>query len=198
MQHLTAREKLLSVADHEFYASGIGNTGINTLTDLAGVARMSLYKNFKSKDEVILEYLERRHEEWVRFHSERVLRASTPLMRAMALPYSYIDRAEARGEHFRGCGLLNAAGEMQTNSAIRNRVFEIKGRVRKAFIEDLLEAGLPNPQALGESLFLLLEGAMVHAGLEECRDALDQTVATIEKLLQSQLLQQECPVIGGS
>ncbi|MDU1064803.1 MAG: TetR/AcrR family transcriptional regulator [Cutibacterium avidum] len=187
VQRISAKEKLLRVADREFYERGISATAINTLTDLAGVARMSLYKNFDSKDDVILEYLERRHREWKGFHAKRITAAASPLDCAMAVPYFYIDRAKARGDHFRGCGLLNAAGELQTNDMVRQRVLDIKARVLNAFVNDIEMAGVQDARELGGSLFLLLEGAMAHAGLAGTRAQLEQTVETIERFVERAL-----------
>lgn len=193
-QRIAAKEKLLQVADREFYETGIGATGINALTDMAGVARMSLYKNFASKDEVVLEYLERRHRNWLELHRVRVEAAATPLDRAMCVPRSYIDRADQRGEHFRGCGLLNAAGELQTNAPVRQAVVDIKSRVVGVFIDDLRAAGIPDAATTGEELFLLLEGGMVHAGLHASKDNIIRVNSIIERMLRRQLGNDDNPV----
>ena len=62
---VTARERLLDAAGRLFYADGIAATGINAITAEAGVARMSLYNNFASRDELMLAYIEARHQEWL-------------------------------------------------------------------------------------------------------------------------------------
>ena len=61
----SARARLLAAAADCFYDHGIGATGIDTITATAGVAKMSLYNNFAGKDELVLAYLEARHEEEV-------------------------------------------------------------------------------------------------------------------------------------
>ena len=55
---MTAGVRLLDAAARLFYADGIAATGINAITAEAGVARMSLYNNFASKEELMLAYLE--------------------------------------------------------------------------------------------------------------------------------------------
>jgi len=187
-QRTTAREKVLRAADRVFYERGIASTGINLLTDLAGVARMSLYKNFRSKDEVVLEYLERRHEQWKQLHGARVEAAQTRLERALCVPRSYIDRAELRGENFLGCGLLNAAGELPAHNPARQRVLEIKSRVAATFVEDLTQAGVPDAETVGEELFLLLEGGMVHAGLRADREYVLRVSAMVEQAIYERLM----------
>lgn len=64
-EEVTARTRLLDAAARLFYADGIAATGINAIIAAAGVARMSLYNNFTSKDELVLAYIEARHEEWL-------------------------------------------------------------------------------------------------------------------------------------
>ena len=59
-----------------FYAHGIAATGIDAITDEAGVARKSLYNNFASKDELVLAYIEARHQEWLGLY--RAGRAASP------------------------------------------------------------------------------------------------------------------------
>src|SRR3954453_4303770 len=60
-----ARARLLAAAAECFYDHGVAGSGIDTITAAAGVAKMSLYNNFASKDDLVLAYLEARHEEWL-------------------------------------------------------------------------------------------------------------------------------------
>ena len=53
----SARHRLLEAASARFYADGVTATGVDTITREAGVAKMSLYNNFASKDELIEAYL---------------------------------------------------------------------------------------------------------------------------------------------
>ena len=183
----TAKEKLLQVADREFYIHGINQTGINTLTDLAGVARMSLYKNFASKDAIIIEYLERRHQRWNTFHQQLVNNAESRIDRAMCIPQSAYDHGASYGDDFRGCGLANAASELQTNDDVRQRVIEIKDRVQNLFCEDLAAAGISTPDALAEELYFFLEGGLIHAGLRKDINRVTHINALIEKRLRKEL-----------
>jgi AcrR family transcriptional regulator len=56
-----ARQQLLEAAARRFYADGLAATGIDTITAEAGVAKMSLYNNFASKDDLVLAYLQALH-----------------------------------------------------------------------------------------------------------------------------------------
>src|SRR5699024_6446759 len=104
-QRTTAREQLLEAASRLFYAHGMTATGIDTITDEAGVARKSLYNNFSSKGELMLEYIRERHAEWLRLYENRAAAATTPTEAVLAVFDAYIDHAEiAYPEGFRGCG----------------------------------------------------------------------------------------------
>src|SRR5258708_37887538 len=58
--HKSARERILETADDLFYREGIHAVGIDTIIDKSGVAKMSLYRNFASKDDLVAAYLESR------------------------------------------------------------------------------------------------------------------------------------------
>src|SRR4051794_603668 len=57
----SARERLLAAADELFYEEGVHIVGIDRVIERAGVAKASLYSAFGSKDELIRQYLMRRH-----------------------------------------------------------------------------------------------------------------------------------------
>ncbi len=187
-QRTTAREQLLEAASRLFYAHGMTATGIDTITDEAGVARKSLYNNFSSKGELMLEYIRERHAEWLRLYENRAAAATTPTEAVLAVFDAYIDHAEiAYPEGFRGCGLLNAAAELPAGSEGRGLV-----RVQKEEVEGILRDRLAelvdreHAAALACQFSLLLEGAMSRAGLEgrpaRLYDAREIATATLRGL----------------
>ncbi|KAB1653609.1 TetR/AcrR family transcriptional regulator [Pseudoclavibacter chungangensis] len=161
----SARERLLVAAARLFYERGIHATGIDTITREAGVAKMSLYNNFASKDELVSAYLDRRHEEWLALYRARLAGAATPTASVLAVFDAYLDHAAASGG-FRGCGLLNAAAELSTGSAGRRAVRRHKEEVESILASHLHEAAVDDAAATAEHLALLLEGAVERAGLE--------------------------------
>ncbi|MHB8296488.1 MAG: TetR/AcrR family transcriptional regulator [Acidimicrobiales bacterium] len=162
-----ARERLLDAAARRFYANGITATGIDTLVAEAKVAKMSLYNNFSSKQELIVAYLHRRHEEWLELLRRRLAAAPTPRERVLAVFDAYLDHAEPAYETgFRGCGLLNAAAELAVGHPGRDAVRAHKAEVQ-AFVTELVAGtGVASPEAVGEHVYLLVEGAMASAGLD--------------------------------
>lgn len=164
----SARDRVLNAAAGLFYTHGIAATGINSITAAAGVAKMSLYNNFASKDDLVSAYIEARHQEWLGLYTARVSGASTAAERITAVFDAYIDHAELGYEHgFRGCGLLNAAAELPAGAAGRDAVRRHKEQVESILVSHLTNVTTPTKAAeLAEHCSFLLEGAMARAGLE--------------------------------
>ncbi len=132
------RERLLAAAACRFYADGVAATGIDTITAEAGVAKMSLYNNFSSKADLVMAYLDARHEEWLGLYRRRLEEARDGRGGVLAVFGAYADHAAFAYEHgFRGCGLLNAAAELPAGDEGRAVV-----RRHKEEVEDLLAGHL--------------------------------------------------------
>jgi AcrR family transcriptional regulator len=165
-----ARELLLEAAARLFYARGVGATGIDAITAEAGVAKKSLYNNFASKSDLVAAYLEARHAEWLGLYQARVEGAAGPRERVLAVFDAYVDHARFAYEYgFRGCGLLNAAGELPAGSpgrlAVRRHKEEVEALLA-GHLGELLPGQDERAARLGAHLAFVLEGAMVRAGLE--------------------------------
>ena len=91
----SARQRLLEAASRLFYAHGVAATGIDAITAEAGVAKMSLYNNFSSKDDLVLAYIEARHQEWLELYQARLKEADTPERKVLAVFDAYADHADA-------------------------------------------------------------------------------------------------------
>jgi AcrR family transcriptional regulator len=163
-----ARARLLDAAARLFYADGVAATGINAITAEAGVAKMSLYNNFTSKDDLVLAYIDARHEEWLDLYAARSRTATSAREGVLAVFDAYVDHAELGYEHgFRGCGLLNAAAELPVGSPGRDAVRRHKEQVEAILVGHLRELTSSRRAAvLAEHCSFLLEGAMARAGLE--------------------------------
>ncbi|WP_368498260.1 TetR/AcrR family transcriptional regulator [Herbiconiux sp. A18JL235] len=184
----SAKSRLLDAASRLFYEEGMTATGIDTITAAAGVAKQSLYNNFASKDDLMLAYIEARHEEWLGLYRERLAGATTPRERVLAVFDAYIDHARfeyARG--FRGCGLLNAAAELPAGAtgrdAVRRHKEQVEGLVREPLGELVPDA--PRADRLAEHLSFLLEGSMSRAGLEGGTPRLEHARALALDLLDA-------------
>lgn len=166
----SARDRLLAAAAECFYDHGVNGTGIDTITSVAGVAKMSLYNNFVGKEDLVLAYLATRHEQWLDLYRRRLAAAVGARERVVAVVDAYIDHAEMVYRHgFRGCGLLNAAAELPAGAPGRQLVRRHKEEVEALLAGHLAELDdVPAGRVtdLAEQLSFLLEGAMARAGLE--------------------------------
>lgn len=182
-----ARKRLLEAAARRFYADGVAATGIDTITADAGVAKMSLYNNFASKSDLVLAYLDARHEEWLHLYRARLERTEGPRDGVLAVFDAYADHAASAYEHgFRGCGLLNAAAELPAGDPGRGVVRAHKEEVERLIaghLEELLPGRPAEARTTAEHLAFLLEGAVARAGLEGDGDRLRHARALAAALL---------------
>ena len=165
------RDHLIETALELFYREGFHATGIDKILAESGVAKMTLYKHFRSKDELILAALRRRDERFRNWFMRAVeSRAATPRERLVAV-FDVLDEWLA-GQDFHGCMFINAAAEYgRADDPIHSLAGEHK-RLVKAFIQKLAEAaGAADPEALASVLALLAEGAIVMAAVAGERDA---------------------------
>lgn len=186
----SARARLLDAAARRFYADGVSATGIDTITAEAGVAKMSLYNNFSSKADLVMAYLDARHEEWLGLYRRRLAdipAAGDGRSGVLAVFDAYADHAAFAYEHgFRGCGLLNAAAELPAGHEGRDVVRRHKEEVESLLAGHLAELLPDRPEevrAVAEQLSFLLEGAMARAGLEGAGTRLDHARAMAATLL---------------
>lgn len=157
-------ERILEVASALFYRRGIHAVGVDTIAAESGVTKRTLYDRFGSKDGLITVYLQARHREWWERLEQRI--ADAPAPRVLAIFDAYAGDPLPTD---RGCAFLNAAGELPVDHPAYDVVRAHKGAVRRRLVELLTEdrPELVDPGQLGEHLFLLLEGAIAHAGLDD-------------------------------
>lgn len=188
---LPAREKLLKAAGELFYDHGITATGIDAVIARAGVAKMSLYNNFKSKSELVAAYIDARHKEWLDLYAKRSTDLSNGWERVLAVFDAYQDHAEFDYENgFRGCGLLNAAAEMPANSAERVAVNRHKQEVKAIVKRELSELPITEPgriEQLTEHVCFLLEGSISLAGLAADTQAIERARTMADQLIEQSL-----------
>ncbi len=181
------RDHLVDTALELFGREGYHATGIDRILAKAGVAKMTLYKHFKSKDELILAVLRRRDErfrDWFMRAVER--RTKDPRERLLGC-FDVLAEWFA-GPKFHGCMFINAAAEFaDPGHPIHGASAEHK-RVMLAYLRGLAEkAGAADPRALAEGLALLAEGAIVMAHVAGDRDAAAKARRAAEVLVAQAL-----------
>ncbi|MFV0430147.1 MAG: TetR/AcrR family transcriptional regulator [Arachnia sp.] len=156
-------ERIVQVASELFYRQGIHAVGVDTIARESGITKRTLYDRFGSKVALVVAYLRTRHQGWWELLDRRIAVAAWP--RVLAVFDAYTDGAWASD---RGCAFLNAAGELAAGHPAHQVVRAHKQAVRGRMAE-LVRADCPDaddPEALVAHLFLLLEGAVAHRGID--------------------------------
>src|SRR5215470_15227026 len=162
-ERIPPRERILAAAADLFYRHGIRAIGVESIAEAAGTNKMTLYRHFASKDELIAEYLRRLAEKasasWGRLAAEHPGDPRAQLRGWLENMAAHVGSGDQRG-----CALANAAVELPEKDHPARRVIEaFKIAQRQRIIELCAAAELAQPEMLADELFLLLEGARVTA-----------------------------------
>jgi AcrR family transcriptional regulator len=162
-ERIHPRERLLTVAADLFYRHGIRAVGVEAIAEAAGTNKMTLYRHFPSKDELVAEYLRqtasRADRRWKTYEEAY---PDQPLAQLRAWLADMAGLLAKTNE--RGCALANAAVELPDKAHPARRVIEeYKIAQRDRLAQLCRSAGLSDPEMLADELHLLLEGARVTA-----------------------------------
>ena len=160
------REALLDAAEALFARQGYRAVGIDTVLARAGVAKMTLYKHFGSKEELIAAVLERRAEAIAATLAERIAAApGRPRERLLAV-FDWLEEA-VRSPGFHGCLFIKAASEYPAPDDLPRRAALAFKEGCRHLLEGLSrDVGAGDPEGLARQLQLLLEGTLAMAFLQ--------------------------------
>jgi AcrR family transcriptional regulator len=164
------RERILSAAYDLFSTRPVGAVGVDTIVRRAGVAKMSLYKHFDSKEGLVLAFLDRREALWTRqwLHAEISRRTRDPAARLLAI-FDVFHEWFQEGD-FEGCAFVKILLEAEPGGTVHTAAALHLTNIR-AIVADLAErAGLAEPATFARTWHILMNGAMISAS-EGDRDA---------------------------
>jgi AcrR family transcriptional regulator len=182
-----ARERILTTAYRLFCSHGVRAVGIDTIIEESGVAKMSIYRHFRSKDDLVLAVLERREALWTQewLKAEVCRRADTAAERLLAV----FDVFEEwfRRRDFEGCFFVNTLLEFDDrkhplHQASRRHL----ARIRVFLTRLAEEAGVPDAAPFAHQWHILMKGAIV-AAAEGDREAARRAREAGAVLLQERL-----------
>ncbi|MEV8214347.1 TetR/AcrR family transcriptional regulator [Leifsonia sp. NPDC077715] len=168
------RDALVTAATELFYAEGLRAVSVDKVIERAGTTKVTFYRHFKSKEDLVVAYLE------VRAQQER-----DGITQAMEAADGDADRvfqliAAQLGEFacfqgFRGCPFINAAAEYpDPETPVRRLVDTHRAWCKDAFRTIVAPLGPGDAQAVADDLMLIRDGAMV-AGYLDRTEALEQS-----------------------
>jgi AcrR family transcriptional regulator len=154
-----ARDRVFAVAADLFYRKGIHAVGVEEIVREAGVAKISLYRNFASKDELVVAYLEDRSNVFLRDWDEAFDRYRDDPRAQLRAIMTYIAGRTAR-DGYRGCPFINFCAEFPDESHPGRRVSQAtKMALRERFLRLAEALRVPEPELLADGFLLLVEGA---------------------------------------
>src|ERR1700761_3316084 len=164
---LPMRERIVEAAAEWFYAQGLRAVSAEKIIAQVGITKVTFYRHFPTKDDLIVAYLERRAK-WERDAVAQARQAAggDPLgtFRIIAQAIG----AESCSPGFRGCPFINAAAEYADPAHPARRVVDSHRLWFKQAIQDLLAEGdVPDPALVADQVVMLRDGAMVSGYLSD-------------------------------
>lgn len=181
------QQRILQAASELFYSQGIKATGVEAIVKLAGTNKMTLYKYFPSKDDLVVAFLRKRDEDFRAWFGDQVNgKAEQPKDKLLAIfdvIGEWLDIPE-----FRGCAFINAAAEFPVEG---NPVHQVSAEFYDQFrnyISDLAgQCGIASPDSLALQLSLLVEGAIVSEQMRRHSGAAEQAKRAAGVLIENSL-----------
>jgi len=173
---LSARERILQTAHQLFYQEGIRATGIDRVIAVSGVAKVTFYRHFPSKNALIIEFLEYRHRRWIDWFADALQRHGGDIKALVPTLAEWF-----KNDDFRGCAFINSVGELGSSLPA---VMEITQR-HKQEMTDLIADLLPPSRKRKRDaldLALVVDGAIIRAQIEQAGEA---ALASLNRVLKS-------------
>lgn len=178
-QKPSARERILYAAHDLFYAQGIRATGVDRLIAQASVTKTTFYRHFPSKNQLILAFLDYRHEMWIEWFKTSVIKHDD-IANSVALAMEQW----FNNDDFRGCAFINSVSEMAKDLP---EVSTIVCR-HKSDIVDVLQLSLPktsNATLQAQAIVMAMDGAIIRA---QYAGDIKLTIALLHKTIASIIL----------
>lgn len=159
------RDRLIATARQLFTRHGASNVGINEVTDAAGVARMTLYNNFPSKDALIVAVYEEMTREELQAIGDIDTSGRSEEERILAV-FDHFDRSE-HIDGYRGCAFIHASSQPSDASG---PIYSIVHSYKRALRDHIVRLLDPGRTELADQLLLLMDGAVTEAYLQGVSD----------------------------
>ncbi|MDR5170403.1 helix-turn-helix transcriptional regulator [Methylobacillus flagellatus] len=177
------REYILEVAGDLFSRQGINSTSVDNIAAQAQVAKVTLYKYFKSKELLIIEHLRTQEEKlWQRL--AEASRQESALAELEALVVGLLDIIGEKD--FKGFASIKAGVEFpQPDHPVNQRSREFSRQLRSQFAELAEKAGIKQAEALALQLALVVEGAAITERSQQGSDFVGHAKSLVKTLINS-------------
>ena len=175
---------ILNVASDLFYRQGIKNTGVDAIVKTAGTTKMSLYKYFPSKDDLVLAHLQKSREA-VRQHILRSIEKQNDPKEKLLAIFDVFAELQAQPS-FRGCPFINAAAEFaETDGPVQRAIADYSESFRKLVAQLAQNVGIDQADELSGHLTMLITGAMASEQMQRGIGAMRSARKAAEILIAS-------------
>jgi AcrR family transcriptional regulator len=183
----SARERILQVASDLFYKEGVRSVGIDRIIEESGVAKASFYRNFASKDDLIVNYLEYREGLTLERLDEAVERyPDSPKMQLLAMLDELVDRMNQ--PDYRGCPFMNTVVEFpDSNHPGHQKAVESRLEQWKKVEEVMQKGGAVNPRELTAQLKMLCNGAVMVSYIDKSAFKQEDFLSAARLLIEKQI-----------
>jgi AcrR family transcriptional regulator len=179
------RRRLLEAADRLFYQEGIRSVGIDRIIAEAGVAKMTLYSHFPSKDDLILAVLENREARIGEFFRKAIHRHGRKGKDKLAAFFAAL-KEWFQSPEFRGCAFINATIELADPQHPGSKFARCQKERFNGMLRELIADSLGKEATrFLPAVSLLVEGAIVTAQVQGHPGAADVARDAARRLLES-------------
>ncbi|PWN70312.1 TetR/AcrR family transcriptional regulator [Chryseobacterium phosphatilyticum] len=181
MKKEKVRDRIIRVASDLFYKQGFNSTGINQIIAEADIAIGSLYNHFSSKNDLLQAYLLQEEQSWFEGFEKSMTKISEPREKILGL-IDYRKKLQQNSK-FSGCHFIKIICETgDSNPAISDFVKSHKQK-QKTLIKTLVDQCKGAPETAAETIFLLIEGAVVTSTINKNDDVFVEVKKITEGLL---------------
>jgi len=178
----SARQRILNAAHDLFYREGIRATGIDRVIAESGVTKVTFYRHFPSKNDLIRAYLEYRHTYWMSWFEAALERhggsTSGPAALLSALSEWFADGG------YRGCAFINAVVEL---GGSQPDILAIARQHKSDMTEAIaaLLTSLPADVEMARAIATMVDGAIVQAQRDGVPEpALENLAVVLQRLFR--------------
>lgn len=175
---LCAKEKLIETAIRLFYRFGINSVGVDKIIAEAGVAKMTFFKHFPTKRDLILEFLKARCTQFISWFQNGVEANHSPEKSKLQ---TAVEVVELWFKHpdFRGCAFINTTAETGPEFNEEKLLCVNHKEILCSVLEQYAkEDGYQDPKKVAFQLVVAIDGATIRAQM----DGYDSGVAALRSL----------------
>jgi len=182
----SVRNRIINTSSRLFYHEGYNATGINKIIEEAAIAKSSLYQHFKSKDDLLIEYISTSTQKWFAGLQKLTGDNKTPQKKLLLL-FDYRKKLATQNS-FKGCAFIRLAYELPNLQGKAAELIRQHKKSVKIFISDQVgqikpEINKKRQTELTNMIYTLYEGCGIEASLQHSVKPIEITQTIVSKLI---------------